>query len=223
MIKDNLREIYDTLSSLDGYGEHVKLIAVSKFKPVNDILCAYKAGQLVFGENRIQEALQKIPQLPSDISWHFIGSLQSNKAKYCPTHFKVIHSLDNLRVAQLLQKKCLEKDTSLQVLVQMNLCDENTKNGFINYDELKEFTENIFSLDRLKLVGLMTIPHVELNEIHTAKIYSSLFQMKEKLSLEFSLQSQLTELSMGMSNDYKIAVQEGATYIRIGTAIFGKR
>ena len=134
-----------------------------------------------------------------------------------------MHSLCDLKVAHLLEKKCLELDKKMEVLLQMNLCQEEQKSGLLNYQELLQLAREILKLKHLNLVGLMTIPAFNLGSAETANIYSNLRKHKEKLAQELDLKEQLTELSMGMSGDFEIAIEEGATYVRIGTALFGNR
>ena len=134
-----------------------------------------------------------------------------------------MHSLSDLKVAHVLEQKCLEQGKKIEVLLQMNLCQEEQKSGLLNYQELLQFARDILKLKQLNLVGLMTIPAFNLGSAETANIYSNLRKHKEKLAQELDLKEQLTELSMGMSGDFEIAIEEGATYVRIGTALFGNR
>ena len=134
-----------------------------------------------------------------------------------------MHSLSDLKVAHVLEQKCLEQGKKIEVLLQMNLCQEEQKSGLLNYQELLQFAQDILKLKQLNLVGLMTIPAFNLGSAETANIYSNLRKHKEKLAQELDLKEQLTELSMGMSGDFEIAIEEGATYVRIGTALFGNR
>lgn len=185
------------------------------------MLEVYRLGHKLFGENRVQEIKEKSSKLPQDSELHFIGSLQTNKAKYLPQLVTTIHSLDSLKVAQILDKKCLQLNKKLSVLLQSNICQETTKSGVKNYQQLITLATEIVKLKQLNLVGLMTIPAVTLTDKETAKVYSQLRQQKEKLAAE--LQITLPELSMGMSSDFEIAIAEGATYLRIGSTIFGNR
>ena len=222
-IKENYFKILEKIQKCKGYTERVKLVAVSKFKPLQDMLQLYQAGHRIFAENRIQEARDKKAHLPQDLKLHLVGAIQTNKAKYIPSIFSTVHSLSDLKVAHVLEQKCLEQGKKIEVLLQMNLCQEEQKSGLLNYQELLQFARDILKLKQLNLVGLMTIPAFNLGSAETANIYSNLRKHKEKLAQELDLKEQLTELSMGMSGDFEIAIEEGATYVRIGTALFGNR
>ena len=222
-IQESYFKILEKIQKCKSYTERVKLVAVSKFKPVQDMLQLYQVGHRIFAENRIQEARDKKPHLPQDLKLHLVGAIQTNKAKYIPSIFSTVHSLCDLKVAHLLEKKCLELDKKMEVLLQMNLCQEEQKSGLLNYQELLQLAREILKLKHLNLVGLMTIPAFNLGSAETANIYSNLRKHKEKLAQELDLKEQLTELSMGMSGDFEIAIEEGATYVRIGTALFGNR
>ena len=134
-----------------------------------------------------------------------------------------MHSLCDLKVAYVLEKKCLEQGKKMEVLLQMNLCQEEQKSGLLNYEELVQVAAELVKLQQLKVVGLMTIPAFNLSLKKTATVYANLREYKEKLAQELGIKEQLTELSMGMSGDFEIAIEEGATYVRIGTALFGER
>ena len=218
-IQKNYYNIIDKITRCTN--QKIHLIAVSKFKPVSDMLELYQAGHRVFGENRIQEAKSKKPELPQDLELHFIGALQTNKAKYITAIFNTVHSLCNLASAEILEKKCSEQNKTIKVFIQMNLCQEDSKQGVKEYQKLLDFSQAIINLPHLKLVGLMTIPKAELTLNQTGKIYAKLREYKEDLEKELNLS--LPELSMGMSADFEVAIKEGATYIRIGSAIFGGR
>ncbi len=222
-IQENYLKILEKIQKCKEFTERVKLVAVSKFKPYLDMLQLYQAGHRIFAESRIQEARDKKPYLPQDLRLHFVGRVQTNKVKYIPSIFNTVHSLSDLKVAQILEQKCLEQDKKMEVLLQMNLCQEQQKSGLLNYEELALLGTELLKLKQLKLVGLMTIPAFNLNTKETTKIYSKLREHKEKLARELGIETQLTELSMGMSGDFEIAIEEGATYVRIGTALFGER
>jgi len=222
-IEENLAQILENIRQASDNREDVKLIAVSKTKPVELILRAFKAGQRSFGENRVQEARDKYPQLPETADWHLIGPLQKNKAKYCPSIFSTIHTLHNLEVAQLLSKKCLEKDSCLNVLIQMNLSGEETKSGLRTQDELKQLADQIIELPNIKLTGLMTIGDPGLNDSGNQKIFAHLRELMISEAARLDIKDQMVELSAGMTSDYHLALKEGATLIRVGSAIFGER
>lgn len=222
-IEENLAQIIENIRSASGNRDNVKLIAVSKTKPVELILRAFNAGQRSFGENRVQEARDKSPQLPESIDWHLIGPLQKNKAKYCPTIFSTIHTLHNLEVAQLLSKKCQEKDCFLNVLIQMNLSGEASKSGLRTHEELKQLADQLVELPRIKLTGLMTIGDPNQNDAGNQKIFANLHELLISEATRLNIKDQMVELSAGMTSDYRLALKEGATLIRVGSAIFGER
>ena len=222
-IEENLAHIIESIRLASNHRKDVKLIAVSKTKPVELILRAFNAGQRSFGENRVQEARDKSPQLPETTDWHLIGPLQKNKAKYCPGIFSTIHTLHNLEVAQLLSKKCQEKDAYLNVLIQMNLSGETTKSGLRTHDELKQLADQIIELPNIKLTGLMTIGDPGLDDLGNQKIFARLRELLISESSRLDIKDQMVELSAGMTSDYQLALKEGATLIRVGSAIFGER
>jgi pyridoxal phosphate enzyme (YggS family) len=223
LVQERLAEVLETVKTASNGRENVKLIAVSKTKPVEMIIEAHQAGQILFGENKVQEARDKKPVCPENIEWHLIGPLQKNKAKYCPNIFTTIHTLHRLDVAELLQKKCEETNSQLNVLIQMNLSGEESKSGLQSETELFTFAEQVLEFPRLKLTGLMTISSPQFNEAQTRNVYSQLRELNEKASHQFGIQNQMNELSMGMSNDFEWAIQEGATLVRVGSSIFGSR
>jgi len=204
-------------------GRPVTLLAVSKTKPLPLLLEAFAAGQTQFGENRVQEALEKKPQMPAGAEFHLIGPLQKNKAKACPGLFGWVHSLDRLDVAQLLSQKAQEKGVRIKVLVQLNLSLEDSKSGITRFDQLAPFCESLLDLPGLELKGLMTIGHPNLDEGGNKKIFAQLRELLEKTRSTLGLQAQMDQLSMGMSWDWRWALEEGATILRIGSAIFGGR
>ncbi len=203
--------------------EEIQVVAVSKTHPVSTIEQAVGAGQVIFGENRMQEALKKIPALPASLEWHFIGHLQKNKARYCPGKFQWIHSVDSAELVQMLEKRCANTQQKMKALVQVNLSKESTKGGVWEWEALRHLAENLLSCQWLEWKGLMTIAAPKAGETEIRRTFSTLYQWKEKLVQEFGNQKDCTELSMGMSSDYGWAIEEGATLIRIGSAIFGER
>jgi len=196
----------------------VQLVAVTKNRPVEQIREVLECGPYVLGENRVQEALAKIPQLPPETVWHLIGHLQRNKAKFAVRHFALIHSLDSLRLAEALQRTAEAQDRTVEVLLEVNISGEASKFG-LSPDEVEPLLAEIArSLDRLKVRGLMTMaPYVEDPET-VRPVFRGLRQLRDRLAGEGY---DLPHLSMGMTNDYEVAVEEGATMVRIGTAIFG--
>ena len=204
--------------------EDIKLIAVSKTKSVEQIREALAAKQIAFGENRIQEALGKIEALSSNqqVEWHFIGHLQKNKVKFCPENFQWIHTVESIELTGKLEARFALAKKKINVLIQVNLSREESKSGLQEWEGILRVAETIFSGQWLKLRGLMTIPAPNIGEIKTRKIYEQIQKWRDKLQQELDA-PEITELSMGMTADYHWAIQEGATMIRVGTAIFGAR
>lgn len=199
--------------------KEIKLVAVSKTVEVSRIREAIEAGVSILGENYVQEAQKKIEELGRPVSWHFIGHLQSNKAKHAVRLFDVIHSIDSLRLAEELNWRAEQAKRVIRVLIEVNLSGETTKFGT---DEEKIFSiaNGILSLRSLSLEGLMTMPPYFDDPEMSRPYYVKLRQLKEKMLREGV---PLKDLSMGMSNDFEVAIEEGATYVRVGTAIFGPR
>ncbi len=195
------------------------IIAVSKKKPADLIEKAYKNGILDFGENYLQEALAKISTLKHlNISWHFIGKIQSNKCKEIAKNFNWVHTVDRYKIAKLLSENC-PLNKSINVLIQVNIDDEKSKNG-INESEIYSLAKKIISLPNLNLKGIMVIPKntkdLKLTEISFAKTKQIAVELKKSFK-------GVSEISMGMSNDFELAIKNGSTMIRIGTGIFGER
>ena len=222
-IKDNLAEVLQRIQEASAGRDNVKLIAVSKTKPVEMILDAFQAGQVLFGENRVQEARDKHTQLPSEINWHLIGPLQKNKAKYCPEIFSTIHTIHRFDVAEILNEKCRSLDKKMDILIQMNLTDEDSKSGVTSVDELHALADRIMSLDNLRLTGLMTMGDFYASDDENRKLFARLFEINQQEAARLGLKNQMVEISTGMSGDFEQALMEGATYVRIGSAIFGSR
>ena len=207
MISENIRRILNNITIS-------RLIAVSKIKPVSDIMEAYEAGVRDFGENHVQEILEKIDQLPKDIRWHMIGHLQTNKVKDIVDKVYLIHSVDSIKLAKEIDKQAKKKDIVVNILLEVNIAKEESKYGFMEED-LGAALEEIRKLDNVKVLGLMCVaPYTDTPE-DNRKYFKEMNELKKKYNLEI--------LSMGMSNDYIIADQEGSTYIRVGTKIFGER
>jgi hypothetical protein len=198
-----------------------KLVAVSKTRPAEDVMALYKAGQRDFGENYLQEALQKQRSLAHlDIVWHFIGPIQSNKTRDISTFFSWVHSIDRLKIAQRLSQQRASHLPPLNVCLQVNIDNEESKSGF-ELSVLSELIEPISALTNIRLRGLMAIPKVGENLEQQRDSFKRLAMAKDKLNKKFKLQ--MDTLSMGMSGDLEAAVIEGSTMVRIGTAIFGAR
>jgi hypothetical protein len=202
----------------------ISLIAVSKTHPVAAVAAAVRAGQLAFGENTVQEALTKIPAFPArPIEWHFIGHLQSNKARFIPGNFQWLHSLDGLRLAQRLSRLAQEQNARLKVLIEINITGDPARHG-IAPNELAPLLEQLLreNLSSLSLRGLMTIGPHPASDAESRKAFAAVRALREECRQRFAL-NEFTELSMGMSGDFEPAILEGATMVRIGDAIFGER
>ncbi len=199
--------------------KEVKLVAVSKTVEAFRIIEAINAGVSVLGENYVQEAQKKIEEIGHRVFWHFIGHLQSNKTKYAVRLFDMIHSLDSLALAEELNRRAAQAGRVINVLIEVKLSEEVTKFG-TEEDEVLSLAKKMPSLDHLSLEGLMTMPpYFDLAEM-SRPYYVRLRELKEKMKREGV---PIKELSMGMSNDFEVAIEEGATYVRVGTAIFGPR
>jgi len=201
-------------------GGEVTLVAVSKTHPWESIQEALDAGQIVFGENRVQEAKAKIPLLPGRARWHLIGHLQKNKIRAALPLFELIHSVDTVELAKDINRIAGELGLYPRVLLEVNVAGEASKFGF-QPEKLVESFESLLALDRLEIEGLMTIaPFVE-NPEEARPFFVGLRELRDRLQSQFKVQ--LPQLSMGMSGDFEVAVEEGATLVRVGTAIFGHR
>lgn len=203
--------------------ESIKLIAVSKTKPPSAVYEAYMAGHRVFGENYVQELLTKfadetLQSLP--IEWHFVGHLQSNKVRYLAEKISMIHGVDKFSLAEEISKRAKQHNRTIPILLEVNISSEASKYG-LSPDTLFQEAEKIFSLPHLELKGLMTIASPEREKVKTE--FKQMRVLFEKLKSIAPKPEQITELSMGMSGDFDIAIAEGATLLRIGTAIFGER
>lgn len=196
----------------------VRLVAVSKTKPAEAVIEAAEAGQIVFGENRVQEAQAKIPLCPPNLHWHLIGHLQSNKAKIAASGlFRMIHSVDSEKLLHALDE---HSAVPLPVLIQVNVSGEGSKSG-CSPDEAAALVEAANACSQVEVHGLMTIPPFTSDPEKARIHFSKLWKLRERLQEETG--TQLPELSMGMSHDFEIAIEEGATYIRVGSDIFGGR
>ena len=227
-IKDNLAVVQQQLSQAATEAgrspEDIQLIAVSKTKPAEMINEAVLANHTAFGENMVQEAISKMSALNNidNIEWHLIGHLQKNKVKFCPGNFQWIHSIDSIELAKKLEERCALKQQNINVLIQVNLSQEKSKYGVQQLDELFQLAETLYAGQWIKLRGLMTIPAPDLGETSTRKSFEKLRMWRDQLQNELDA-PEITELSMGMTADFQWAIQEGATMIRLGTAIFGSR
>lgn len=204
--------------------EDVRLIAISKTHPASLIKDLIELGATDLGENRVQEAEGKIPQVGRDAArWHLVGHLQANKARRALQLFDVIHSLDSIDLARRLDRLCVEVDRqSLPLLIQVDLGHEETKSG-IDERELPQLAEAVHELERLKLIGLMTLPPFFDDPEQARPYFRRLRQLRDQLATSGVFGDNRGELSMGMTHDFAVAIEEGATMVRIGTAIFGER
>ena len=226
MLKDALIEVENNiLDACERSGrnpEEVTLIAVSKTKPVEMLQEVYNEGIRDFGENYVQELADKIEIMPKDIRWHMIGHLQRNKVKYLVGKVACIHSVDSLRLAEVINERSIKLGVVTEIMAEVNIAGEESKFGFTR-DEVFDFAEKVSTMEGVKLVGLMTsAPYV--NDPEENRQY---FREMKSLSVDINEKNinniNITELSMGMTNDYIVAVEEGATHVRVGTAIFGAR
>ena len=198
----------------------VELVAITKTHDAEKVRAAYEAGQSLFGESRVQEARAKIPELPSNSRWHFVGHLQKNKIRHALPLFELIHSIDSLALAQEADRIAAEEGMHPRVLLEVNVAGEGSKFGF-KPETLRTEMETLLALDRLSIEGLMTIPPLVPEAEASRKYFIKLRELRDALETEF--RAKLPHLSMGMTNDFVIAIEERATLVRVGTAIFGER
>lgn len=214
-IKENLQKIKSSLP------KHVTLVAVSKTKPVSDLQEAYNAGQRVFGENKIQEMVAKYDELPKDIQWHMIGHLQRNKVKYMAHFVHLIHGVDSFKTLQEIDKQAKKHDRVINCLLQARIAKEDTKFG-LPFNEIEEIlaSDELKELKNIKIVGLMGMATFTENQEQLQEEFSSLASFFNKNQEKYP---SLTTLSMGMSGDYELAIENGSNMVRIGSSIFGVR
>ncbi len=201
-------------------GSSVELVAVSKTHDAEKVRAAYEAGQTLFGESRVQEARVKIPELPSNLRWHFVGHLQKNKIRHALPLFELIHSVDSLALAQDMNRIAEEEGLHPRILLEVNVAGEGSKFGF-KPDALRAEMETLLALSRLSILGLMTIPPLAPEAEASRRSFAQVRELRDRLQTDFHVD--LAQLSMGMTNDFAVAVEEGATLVRVGTAIFGER
>ena len=223
-IRENLARVEENIrracEKANRNREDVTLIAVSKTHPADDVNEAVRAGQRVFGENRVQELKDKAPHCDPSVIWHLIGTLQSNKVKYLPHLVNgLIHSVDNVKLAQEIDKRF---ETPADVLIEVNMAHEETKMGLAP-ENVEAVLREIAPLPNVRVRGLMTIAPFTDNAETNRVYFAGLRELMERLNRAEILDHEMRELSMGMSGDYPVAIEEGATLIRVGTAIFGAR
>ncbi len=205
--------------------DEVLCVAVSKAFGPEAVWAAYEAGLRHFGENRVQEARAKIPLCPSGLTWHLVGSLQTNKAAWAARLFEWVHSVDRADLIEVLERACERYGRTLQVLIEVRLSPEPTKHGCTE-DELPGLVERLAGSVRLRMVGLMTIPPYDSDPEASRPYFRRLRQLRDRVDADLAAQGvplRLDHLSMGMSHDFEVAIEEGATIVRVGQAIFGPR
>ena len=225
-IRSNLESITQRISAAAARAgrdrAEVLLLAISKTKPAQAVALAAEAGQVHFGENRVQESREKIPQLPEHLVWHLVGHLQSNKAKYCPDLFSWIHSIDSISLGREVGRKYREKGKVCKALVQVSVSGEEAKSG-CDPEETIRILSALMEEEGIVPAGLMTMPPFDLDPETARPYFRALRQLRDKLIEEGFPKENVKELSMGMTGDFEVAVEEGATIVRVGTAIFGAR
>ncbi len=224
VIEDNIKEVIGDIEEAKKRQKvqaDSKLIAVSKTKPVEDLRDAYAAGMRDFGENKVQEIMDKIPELPNDIRWHMIGHLQTNKVKYLMGKVYLIHSVDTLKLAEEISKQSIKNNLTTDILIEINVAGEDSKFGTSDMEANLEMIKSISELDNIRVRGLMTVAPMT-NDAESNRPY-----FKQLREFAYGPARAYIDgepvLSMGMSGDYKVAVEEGATYVRVGSKIFGQR
>lgn len=226
MVKENYEKVKEQIAEACRESSRdlkdVCLIAVSKTKPVPMLQEAYDAGARDFGENKVQEIMEKYDRLPDDIRWHMIGHLQTNKVKYIADKIYMIHSVESEKLAKEISKQAVKADRVIPILIEVNVAEEESKFG-IRVEECESFIETIHTLPGITIKGLMTIAPYTENPEDNRQYFQRLKQLSVDISNKNIDNVSMDFLSMGMTGDYKVAVQEGANYVRVGTGIFGER
>lgn len=226
MVKENLEKVHENIKkACEKAGrdpKEVTLISVSKTKPVPMLEEAYAAGSRDFGENKVQEIIDKYPQLASDIRWHMIGHLQRNKVKYIIDKTALIHSVDSLRLAQEISSQAGKRQLEIDILIEVNIAGEESKFG-IPYEETVSLIEEISVLPHIHIIGLMTIAPFVTNPEDNRKYFRKIRELSVDIKQKNIDNVTMSVLSMGMTGDYMVAIEEGATMVRVGTGIFGER
>ena len=225
-IKENLETVQKNIkAACERVGRdpsEVTLVAVSKTKPNEDVLEAYDAGARVFGENKVQELSKKIEELPKDIKWHMIGHLQRNKVKYIAGKVELIHSVDTFRLAEEINIQAKKRGIIIPILVEVNISQEDSKFG-VSKEDVKELIRQISELDGVKIKGLMTVAPYVVDSEENRPIFHQIKELAIEICDEMIYNVSMEILSMGMTGDYEVAIEEGSTMVRVGTAIFGER
>jgi pyridoxal phosphate enzyme (YggS family) len=223
-IRDNLEHVVSAITEAatraGRRADAIQLVAISKTHDADKVRAAHEAGQTLFGESRVQEARVKIPELPSAIRWHFVGHLQKNKIRHALPLFELFHGIDSVDLARDMNRIAEEDGMHPRILLEVNVAGEGSKFGF-KPETLRAEMESLLALPRLSIEGLMCIPPLAEDAEASRKYFVDLGDLRDALEKEFA--AKLPELSMGMTNDYHVAVEEGATLVRVGTAIFGER
>jgi pyridoxal phosphate enzyme (YggS family) len=223
-IADNLERVRSLIAEAaqkSGRGlDEIELVAISKTHEAAKVRAAFDAGQQLFGESKVQEARAKIPLLPSPARWHFVGRLQKNKIRQALPLFELFHSVDSLDLAQQMNRVAEEEGSRPRVLLEVNVAGEGSKIGFAP-DALQAQMQTLLELPRLTIEGLMTIPPLAPEAEASRQYFVALRELRDRFTSEFEVT--LPHLSMGMTGDFVVAIEEGATLVRVGTAIFGKR
>ena len=226
MIRTNLEKVRNNIKTAAGRANRdpgdVTLIAVSKTKPVPMLREAYDAGVRDFGENKVQEIVDKYPQLPSDIRWHLIGHLQTNKVKYIVDKVAMIHSVDSLKLAQEISRQAVKHNVTVDILIEVNVAEEESKFG-VSVNDTCALCEQISLLPGIRIRGLMTVAPYVADPEENRPVFSALRQLLVDIDSKNIDNVVMDCLSMGMSGDYEVAIEEGATFVRVGTSIFGER
>ena len=226
MLADNYRQvlnnIQDACQAVGRDPKEVTLVAVSKTKPVEMLQQVYDAGARVFGENKVQAIMDKYDHLPGDIRWQMIGHLQRNKVKYIVDKVDMIHSVDSYRLAQTIETEAAKKNVTVSVLLEVNVAEEESKFG-LKMDEVLPLVQQISELPHVQVKGLMTIAPFVSNPEDNREIFRKLKKLSVDIEAKNINNTTMSVLSMGMTGDYMVAVQEGATMVRVGTGIFGER
>ena len=226
MIKENLTEVLHKIQlagEKSPYQQNAELIAVSKTKPVSMLEEAYAAGIRDFGENKVQELVDKYEQLPKDIRWHMIGHLQRNKVKYIVDKVYLIHSVDSYRLAEEISKEAVKKQVNVNILLEVNIAGEDSKFGLTTKEEVLALVKQIAALPQIFIKGFMTVAPYTENAEENRRYFAKLRQIAVDIKQENIDNVSVDILSMGMTGDYEVAIEEGATLVRVGTGIFGAR
>ena len=224
-LQENYRRVLDAVaqaaSDANRKPGEVRLLAVSKTFPAEDIRTVFESGQIRFGENKVQELQSKVPALPPEIEWHLIGHLQSNKAAKAVEYAHWIHSVDSVKLAEKIASAAEKLNKKIKLLLEINISGEESKFGLHSFDDAAPVAEAALKCPQLELCGLMTMAEPGVSEMRLRSTFAGLRTLRDRMETEFKIP--MPELSMGMTSDYREAILEGATIVRIGTAIFGGR